>query len=83
MQNGLNMFSESFWRRGRVPVGTTAQNTFWLNILNLNPNSFKFLISYTKISSLDSIQRFAGSRERHHLKLNYWVSQKFVYFISL
>ena len=56
MQYGVNMLSESFRRGRRVPIGTTAQNTFRFYILNLNPNSFKFLISYTKISSFDSIQ---------------------------
>ena len=60
MQYGLTMLSESFRRGWWVPIGTTAQNTCWFYILHLNPISFKFLISYTKISSFDSIQWFAG-----------------------
>ena len=60
MQYSLNMLSESFRKGWRVPIGTTAQNVFWFNIFYLNPNNFKFLIGYTKVSSFDSIQRFAG-----------------------
>ena len=55
-----------------MPLGTTAQNIFLFNIFYLNPNSFKFLIGYTKVSSFDSIQRFAGIyKEQHHLQLSW------------
>ena len=54
------MFLKPYRIERRVPIGTTAKDVFSFSVNNFNPDGFKFIISYTQVSSFEGISRSTG-----------------------